>query len=77
LRQEQSPEEKKESAVTNLYYTPYFTPDDLLRHFGAYNAVIRRVATENGVVLIGGESDIPGDNRHFVDSVHFTDLEAK
>ena len=74
LRQEQSPEEKKESAVTNLYYMPYFTPDDLLRHFSAYNAVIRRVATESGVMLIGGESDIPDDNRHFVDSVHFSDL---
>ncbi len=53
---------------------PYFTPDDLLRHFAAYNAAIRNVANETGVLLIEGESEIPGDDQHFVDSVHFTDL---
>jgi hypothetical protein len=52
---------------------PYFTPDDLIEHFAAYNDAIRRVAIETGAILIEGELDIPGGATHFVDSIHFTD----
>jgi len=73
LRPDQSPDEQRAAAVTSLYYMPYMSIDDLLRGFAAYNDVIRDVATRTGAFLIEGENDIPGDARHFVDSVHFTD----
>ena len=73
LRAEQSAEQKRESAVSSLFYMPYFTPDSLIQHYAAYNDVIREVARAQGGILIGGENDIPGDGIHFVDTVHFTD----
>jgi lysophospholipase L1-like esterase len=49
------------------------TPDQLVAAFDAYNAVIRALARTSGAFLIDGETDIPGDESHFVDSIHFTD----
>jgi len=52
---------------------PFMTPEGLLAAYARYNDVIRDVASEAGAQLIDGEHDIPGDDRHFTDSVHFTD----
>jgi lysophospholipase L1-like esterase len=73
LRQEQSPEEQTEAAVTSLYYMPYMTIDDLITAFAHYNQVIREVAKTHQTLLVGGEETIPADGEHYTDSVHFTD----
>jgi lysophospholipase L1-like esterase len=56
---------------------PYMTIETLLDGFDAYNSVIADVAAEEKVILIDGENEIPGDARHFNDSVHFTDAGSK
>ena len=73
LRREQSPQEQLHSAESSLYYMPYMSIKGLLDGFDQYNRVIRDVALETGAVLIDGENDIPGDDVHFNDSVHFKD----
>ena len=52
---------------------PYMTTAGLLAGFDEYNRIIRDIARHQGVVLIEGELEIPGDREHFVDSVHFND----
>ena len=73
LRAEQSPEQRKEAAVTSLYYMPYMTIDDLVTAFAHYNRVIREVAGTRQTLLVGAEDAIPADSEHYTDSVHFTD----
>lgn len=73
LRREQSKEQQLRSANTALFYMPYLDIEGLLAGYEEYNRVIRAVATNLDVLLIDGESAIPGDNQHFYDSVHFTD----
>lgn len=74
VRREQSYNERLRTANTSLYYMPYMSVDGILDGFGAYNRVIRNVASEKNIILAGNEYAIPGDDLHFVDSVHFTDL---
>jgi hypothetical protein len=52
---------------------PWMSPGMVLSCFVAYNAVIRDVAAERGLVLADGEDAIPPDDEHFADSVHFRD----
>lgn len=73
LRHGMSASERKSAAATSLYYMPYMTPNTLLESFDAYNRVIRAVAKEENAVLIEAATAIPGDDRHFTDSVHFND----
>ncbi len=74
IRHEQSEAEKIAASNTSLYYMPYMTTEGLLAGFDEYNRVIREIAHQQGVVLIEGELEIPGDvGEHFVDSVHFSD----
>jgi lysophospholipase L1-like esterase len=73
FRPEQSKEEQLKAANTSLYYNPYMTVEGLLAGFTEYNRVIREVATHTNAILINGEFEIPGDDKHFADSVHFTD----
>ena len=73
LRAEQSPEQRKQAAVTSLYYMPYMTIDDLVTAFAHYNQVIRQVARTRRTLLVGAEDAIPADGEHYTDSVHFTD----
>jgi lysophospholipase L1-like esterase len=73
LRHGQTPEEQARAAVTSLYYMPYMSIDGLLTAFDAYNEAIRQVAKATGALLVNDELSIPGDSKHFVDSVHFTD----
>lgn len=77
LRHSMSASERKAAAVTHLYYMPYMTPNTLLDSFDAYNRVIRAVAKEENTVLIEAATAIPGDDRHFTDSIHFTDRGAE
>jgi lysophospholipase L1-like esterase len=73
LRAEQSPGQRKEAAVTSLYYMPYMTIDDLVTSFAHYNQVIREVARTRRTLLVSAENVIPADDEHYTDSVHFTD----
>jgi lysophospholipase L1-like esterase len=77
LRPEQSPDEKKRSAVSALVYMPAMSLDGLLLGYGRYNEIIREVARDRQALLIGGENEIPGDAAHFADSVHFTDAGSR
>ena len=77
LRADQGAEEQLRAAASNLYYMPFMTPEGLLAAYGRYNEIIREVTRDAGVVLIGGEAEIPGDAQHFTDSVHFTDAGSR
>ncbi|MFN3287170.1 MAG: SGNH/GDSL hydrolase family protein [Sphingomonadaceae bacterium] len=72
LRASQSDEEKVEAGVTAVYFMPYVALDDLIAARDAYNAATRRVAGEEGAILVGDEDRIPADERHFVDSAHLS-----
>ncbi|MDH3591041.1 MAG: SGNH/GDSL hydrolase family protein [Planctomycetota bacterium] len=74
VRREQDEKTRLDSCNTSLFYMPYMTVPGLLDGFEAYNRVIREVAQAHGVILIDGEHEIPGDDDHFNDSVHFKDL---
>jgi lysophospholipase L1-like esterase len=76
LRAAQTQEQQARATQTSLYYMPYMSIEGLIRGFALYNETIRDVAREMGAVLIEAEDEIPGDPRHFVDSVHFTDAGA-
>jgi lysophospholipase L1-like esterase len=77
IRAEQSPEDRRVSAITSLYYMPYMIPDDLITGFDHYNKVIRDVSRTRGTVLVGDEDSIPGDAEHYVDWVHFSDAGSR
>lgn len=76
FRRAQSLQEQLQAANTSLYYMPYMSLEGLMQGFEAYNAAIREAAQATGAILIDGESTIPGDARHFHDSVHFTNAGA-
>jgi lysophospholipase L1-like esterase len=77
IRPEQSPDEQLRGAASALYYMPYMSPELLLRGYGRYNEIIREVARSSGVILIEGALDIPGDDAHFNDTVHFKDAGSR
>lgn len=56
-----------------VLYTPGIEFEQILAEYRRYNAIIGEVATNENVLLIGGEARIPGSPMHFIDSVHFTD----
>ena len=73
LREEQTAEDRRKASVTSLFYMPYMSIEGLLEGFASYNDVIREVASAEQVELIEAADVVPGDARHFNDSVHFTD----
>ncbi len=73
VRREQTPNERLGACNTSLYYMPYMTPDELLEAFDDYNRAIREAATNQEVLLVEAAGRVPGDERHFKDSVHFSD----
>ncbi len=77
LRPEQSTEEQIRACQSTLYYNPFLSVDGILKGMEAYNHAIRSVAQETGAILIDDENAIPGDDRHFNDSVHFNDTGAE
>jgi len=73
FRADQPEAERLAAARTSLFYMPYMSVDGLLAGFDAYNRAIHDAARNAGAILVDGERSIPGDDRHFRDSVHFTD----
>jgi len=73
IRRDQSSETQHRAADSAQYYMPFLDVAGLLDGYEEYNRVIREVAGETGAILVQGESAIPGDGRHFSDSVHFLD----
>jgi lysophospholipase L1-like esterase len=73
VRRDQSSEQQLRNANTHLYYMPHLSVESILRGVEEYNRVIRAVSSETNATLIDGEDSIPGDDRHFNDSVHFKD----
>lgn len=74
LRPGQTAEELRAGSESARYYMPFMSPENLIVAYRRYNDVIRSVAEETGAVLIDDETSIPGDEAHFHDTVHFTDL---
>ena len=73
MRADQDQATRLSGAQTSLYYMPYMTPDSLIDSFAAYNDVIREVGRALDVIVIEGEDTVPGDETHFMDSVHFSE----
>jgi lysophospholipase L1-like esterase len=73
VRPDQPLEVQHANANTHHYYMPHLSVAAVLEVYAAYNNVIRAVARNRRILLIEGEQLIPGDDRHFRDSVHFSD----
>jgi lysophospholipase L1-like esterase len=72
-RRNQPAEEQLRALQWAIYYTPFMTPDGIIRGYDEYNHIIRTLAQETSVTLVADEDSIPGDDEHFKDAVHFTD----
>ena len=77
VRRDQPPDVQLRNCNTSLYYAPYMTVRGILDGWDAYNQAIRDAAQRTGAILIGGEAEIPADDLHFADSVHFRDAGAR
>jgi len=75
-RRGQSEDELRRAVRTSLYYMPYMDPETLLDGFDEYNRVLREAAVRHGVLLVETDGAVPGDDEHFVDSVHLSDRGA-
>ncbi len=76
VRRSQPPEVQLRACTLNLYWMPFMSVEGFLDAWDAYNRAIRAAARESGAILIEGEDSIPGDDAHFVDSIHFSDTGA-
>jgi lysophospholipase L1-like esterase len=72
-RATQTEEQQQRAAQSAFFYMPFMTTKSLIAAYARYNAVVREVARETGILLIENEDSIPGDGVHFADTVHFTD----
>ena len=61
------------AAEIAIFYMPYMNLERLFQGFEEYNKVLREVAKQENIILIEGGNDIPGNNLHFNDSIHFKD----
>jgi len=77
LRRSQSSIERLRSAVTNVFFMPYMSIDELLDSSDAFDEAIRRVGNRTGTLVIDPKTAIPGDSVHYVDSSHFRDVGSK
>ena len=73
FRAEQAPGERLANLVQSFTFMPYLTPEATLAAYAAYNTAIVRVAGAEGALLVAGGVP-PGDDAHFADSVHFTEV---
>jgi lysophospholipase L1-like esterase len=55
-----------------LRYNRYLSPQGWTRTIARLNALVRRLADEEGVVLVDCERAMTGNARYFRDYVHFT-----
>jgi lysophospholipase L1-like esterase len=74
LRENMDELQQTAAMTTARYYMPYLSVHSVLAGFKRYNEIIREVAKQTGAILIENENSIPGDPRHFADSVHFKDM---
>jgi lysophospholipase L1-like esterase len=77
LRRDQTLEQQMRASTSAFFYAPFATPQLLMDSYDRYNQILREVAREKGALLIEGEQDIPGDSRHFTDTVHFSDAGSR
>jgi lysophospholipase L1-like esterase len=77
MRRGQPPAVALANATYSMYYSLYQSVDGLIRMYDAYNEALRRAARATDAILVDGEDDIPADDLHFTDSVHFTDEGAR
>ncbi|MCD6680907.1 MAG: SGNH/GDSL hydrolase family protein [Burkholderiaceae bacterium] len=77
MRRDQEQEARNRAMQSAVLYSPGVSFDGLIDSFARYNEIIREVATEKKVILVGDEDAVPGDSDHFVDSVHFTDAGSR
>ncbi len=77
MRAAQEGKARNRAMQSAVLYMPGMSFDGLVEAFGRYNEIIRQVAQEENVMLIGDDDRIPGDPLHFVDSVHFTDAGSR
>lgn len=76
FRCDQPKEQQSENMniVIVKYYMPWMTPDLLFEGFSLYNREMFEFAQLHPEVYVDTlHNIIPGDNEHFVDSVHFAD----
>ena len=77
LRDGQSAEQQAKASESAFFYTPFVTPQLLMRSYARYNEIVGEVARETGAMLVEGENEIPGDAAHFTDTVHFSDAGSR
>jgi hypothetical protein len=73
VRRDQSHDEQVRACISSFYYMPYMNAEGILTGIEEYNRQIREVARQSGAILVNGENSIPGNDKYFHDSVHFTD----
>ena len=72
LRKDQTSDEQVRAANTALFYRPYVSISGFLRAAEIHRGVVRAVSEKLGAVLIDVGDKVPGDARHYMDSLHFT-----
>jgi lysophospholipase L1-like esterase len=77
MRAAQNDDARRGAMASAVLYMPGVDFERLLGAYRRYNDIIREVAESEGAILIPGEEQIPGDPRHFVDSVHFSDAGSR
>jgi len=74
FRREQSPKTQLKNMNTAIYYMPWMAPNTFFEAFELFNKEMFSFAQQYVNVYVDTlHNSIPGDDKHFVDSVHFTD----
>jgi len=74
FRREQAFEQRLANMNTSLYYMPWMAPDTFFEAFDLFNRKIFEFAQQHESVYVDTlHNAIPGDSKHFIDSVHFSD----
>jgi len=77
MRRDQPPDEQMRNAAFSLYYMRYLTIEAVMDAFDLYNAAVYDYASQNQLPFCADGDSIPGDDLHFVDSIHFSDKGAE
>jgi hypothetical protein len=72
VRRGQSASEQAAAAATDLFYMPYVSIQTLLDLRDEYNRAVRRVGAALQVPVLDVRLRVPGDERHYRDSSHYT-----
>jgi len=74
FRRKQSPKTQLKNMNTAMYYMPWMAPNTFFEAFELFNKEMFSFAQQYVNVYVDTlHNSIPGDDEHFVDSVHFTD----